>query len=267
MSPAIRSKSLVAAILTALAYPASATILIDDFTQTEDPALYPATREASFPTFTQFLTDSFGSIGGVPAARTVVYTPLLSTDQAISGDFSGQQTISLDTSAGELTSTSTGDGAPLIAVTWSPATTDTNLNLDASGESGIFIEYQTSDSFEARLDLINSDDADANTFVAGNNTTVLFDAGRNSLFIPFSEVNGVNTVQVFSGITVENVPIPSVDLTSLDGISLLSNTLSDPNFPEGVTFTLSRVSLIPEPASASIVLMGSALMASRRRRA
>ena len=109
---------------------AQAVIVIDDFTTTGDASLYPATNELTFPLLLDDFEDAYGTIDGVPAARSIFFGPGVTAARAgRRSNFSGQQTLSLDTAAGEFTSTSTGDGLPSLALIY------TGASLDQSSES------------------------------------------------------------------------------------------------------------------------------------
>jgi hypothetical protein len=254
------STSLAAALGLLVCVGASAqTLVVDDFTQTSDSSLFPATADAVFPAFLQFVEDPFGTIAGNDAARTVIFSPILSAQQVIDGGFSGQQTVDLDTAAGTLSTTSTGDGAPAFGLVYTGDAVDNNLDLNVTGTSFLEFYYSSNDNFSADLALTNNDDA--GTIVAGNNVTIDFTAGDNRLLVPLSSITGAVSV----GLPPNQTTAPNVNLTSLDGLSLLTGIGSSPATPEGLAFTLDRVAfVVPEPGS--LALLSGALLAGAARR-
>ena len=211
---------LATAIVSSAWGSANGGILIDNFTQTSDPGLYPAVEEAKFPAVTQFLGDPFGTIDGVDAARVMAFNPALSPGQAIGGAFDGEQTIELDTSAGTLTSRSTGDGRPLFLLAYTPQTPSVRFDLDVSGESGLRLRYNTSQDVSVGISLFNAGDDDPNDFVAGNQIQVLLQADEQELFIPLSDISTALTEVDLSSSDLPIITLPDLDPTSLDSISL-----------------------------------------------
>ena len=247
----------------------SAGVVIDDFTLTGDPSPFPLSLDAAFPTFVQQEVDEFGPIAGRPGFRVLAFAPLLSTEQIQSGVFSGNQTITLDTTAGRLTSTSTGDGAPLLLLGWGNTDLPADgLNLDLTGEEGLRLRYQANKPVNMQLTLTQEDENDSNNidFKAGSIANITLQPGENSIFVPFTDFNEDLTQNDFSTIPPTVLTLPPIDLAEVDGLSMLISPTTDDTVPEGLVLSFDEVAFVPEPATAGLLFAGTAFMRRRRQR-
>lgn len=255
------------AVTAALAPAASAVIVLDDFTQTSDASLYPATEQTSSQVSPAQFVDVFGDDGEL--GRVVAFAPILSVEQVLSQTFDGSQTVSLDTSAGRLTSTSVGDGAPLLLLAYAAlgpqAEEGQTLDLDVSAQEGVFLRYETNADVLATLRLVNLEGG-IGTETAGNELTFTLDADETSLFLPFAAIAGEIVTRDFSTFPAVNTTLASLDRSSLDSLSLAFNPFEGPGVPEGLIFSFDSISFVPEPASAGLLAAGSIGLLGRRRR-
>lgn len=250
----------------ALAVPAMGVLVIDDFSQ--PGGTFPLVSEAID---SQASASTEGAIGGGAIARSILQ--FASFDGPAVGaegrEPVGTLTTGLDTAAGALTVTATGDVLPTFVLAYG-ASGDQPLDLDVSGEEGLLIEYETNLAFDLDVSLTNTDAS--GTIVAGNQNIARLTPGGGPLFLAFEEFTGVLMGQRFNSQPpfVERFDLPGLDTSSLDGVGFLTNAAQASDnrlIPAGLQFSVGRVAFVPEPASAALVLLGGAALLSRRRMA
>lgn len=264
----IKQRASFALALAAASATAQPSILIDDFTQTSDPALYPEVAIAAEPPILSLLSsisDPFGLINGTTARRSVQFSSFIDEMGPFipftTDPLTNTQTVDLDPAAGELSSVSVGLGNPNFALTYAAVPGD-SLDLDLSPLEAVVITYRSNADFTAELVLANTGGGGASDRVAANRVDLAFAAGANTLLVALESVSGLAQepdLSTFPDVTFTD--LPDADFSSIDTL-----TLSFDNAPEGLEFALSNIAIIPEPGSAALLLLApTALMARRRR--
>ncbi|MEM6333427.1 MAG: hypothetical protein AAF823_08835 [Planctomycetota bacterium] len=237
-----------------------AYILIDDFTQTENPRLYPTIAPTTDPFTRREVADTFGFIEGRPAQRRFAITP---TAAPTLGTPAGEQVANLTDGALRFT---TNGGFGFVFLEWIGTNATRELDIDASAESGIWIDYTTNVAVDVLLQLWTQDGLEV---VAGNSAVVRLSPTRESVFIPFEDVALVAQAgegNPSTGFVTRD--LPPLDRGEIDHITLWIADLE----PFGITRPLNheisfkRVAFVPEPTTTLIGLAVAVGMLGCRRR-
>lgn len=256
-----RLQTITAALMTCATTSAHAYILIDDFTLTENPALYPATAPATEPPTRREVVDTFGFVDGQQAQRRFAITP---SAESIAVPSSGEQTA--DLIDGTLRFTTNG-GFGFVYLEWIGPNPTRELNIDASGEAGILIDYTTNVTVDVLLQLWTFDGARP---AAGNNAVIQLLPNQNRTFIPFEDIDLIAQIgEGHPSTGIEFRDAPPVDLTKIDQIALWIADLDQFDIARPLDHDISfrRLALVPEPSIAlgGVVAIGAAIVYRRGR--
>ncbi|MEO1496242.1 MAG: hypothetical protein AAFV43_03735 [Planctomycetota bacterium] len=210
-------------------------VLIDDFTQTDDPSIYPKTQFALEPL--EIVADPAANVfGGVRGFALLPQTLTVPVPATVA------MTTDLDTTAGELTTTASSDAAFQFALFWSSDDIDTPVGFDLTPFNRFVIEYSANAAME--IEVVLSNVAPGSTApVAGLQRTLALPAATDGIYeIALMDINELVPDVLGTPIGGPTVFFPSLDPTSLDGISFIISSATP-----GASLTLSSVQLIPEP--------------------